>query len=310
MDEKLTATIAIPTYNREKVLVDTLRSVRALDPGPEEVIVVDQTLNHEKETEAFLEKAASEGWIRWIRQQPPRVTTARNRLIAEARTDVLVFIDDDVDLPRDFLAQHLKNYRDPKVVAVAGRVRQEKESPYPKTRDGKWPKVLDYKYLSVFSTQRVEGVTNFMGCNHSVRLETLKKIGGYDINYRGQSLFEETDLSIRIWKAGGTIVFDPQAHLFHFFAPVGGCRIPATKKGYPEWWVPFNRHYFAFRHLRYIWEFWRCLLFKDFRETVLRKANLRMPWVIPWSFLSYYYSMVQAARLAFRKEKEEKSADR
>lgn len=304
--DPLTVGIAIPTYNREEVLVQTLRSVRALDPAPREVLLVDQTVKHAMETEQFLEKAAREGWLRWIRQQPPRVTTARNRLIQEATTDIVIFIDDDVELPKDFLARHLRNYRDPKVVAVAGRVRQAVETPYPKPRGGRWPRVLDYKYLSVFSAQRVEGVANFMGCNHSARVETLRKVGGYDTNYRGQSLFEETDLAIRIWKSGGLIVYDPETPLFHFFAPVGGCRIPAVGKPYPEWWVPFNRHYFAFRHLRYTWEFWKSLLFKDFRETVLRKANLRMPWVIPWSALSYFYSVFQAARLAFQKEASEK----
>lgn len=303
---QLTVGIAIPTYNREEVLVQTLKSVRALDPAPLEVLVVDQTLNHKKETGDFLEKAVADGWLRWMRQQPPRVTTARNRLIQEAKTDIVVFIDDDVDLPKDFLAQHLKNYKDDRVMAVAGRVRQAKEVPYPKPWGGQWPRVLDYKYLSVFSAQRVEGVANFMGCNHSARVEMLRKVGGYDTNYRGQSLFEETDLAIRIWKSGGLIVYDPEAHLFHFFAPVGGCRIPAVGKPYPEWWVPFNRHYFAFRHLRYIGEFWWSIFFKDLRETVFRKANLRMPWVIPWSFLSYFYSAFQGARLAFEKDRKEK----
>ena len=304
---KKTVCIAIPTYNREKVLVDTLKSVKALDPAPEEVLIVDQTAAHEKDTEEFLERAEKEGWIRRIRQQPPRVTTARNQLIAEAKSEIIVFIDDDVELPKDFLAQHLKNYSEEKVVAVAGRVRQAKEVPYPKPWGRKWSRVLDYKYLSVFSMERVEGVANFMGCNHSAKTEVLRKIGGYDTNYRGQSLFEETDLAVRIWKAGGLIVYDPEAHLFHYFASVGGCRIPAVGKAYPEWWVPFNRHYFAFRHLRYIREFWWCLFFKDLRETVLRKANLKIPWVIPWAFFSYFYSMFQAARLAHKKESEEKS---
>jgi GT2 family glycosyltransferase len=146
-----------------------------------------------------------------------------------------------------------------------------------------------------------------MGCNHSARAKVLKQVHGYDMNYRGQSLFEETDLAIRIWKSGGIIVYDPTVHLFHYFAPVGGCRIPAIGKPYPEWWVPFNRHYFAFRHLRYRWEFWKSLFYKDLRETVFRKANLKMPWVIPWSFISYFYSMMQAGVMAFRKESEETS---
>ncbi len=304
--KKLTTSLVIPTYNREEVLINTLQSAFALKPAPDEILVVDQTLEHEKTTERALKKMDQEGRIRWIKQQPPSVTNARNRLITEAKGDVLVFIDDDVDMPKDFLANHLKNYQNEKVAAVAGRVRQEREVSYPKPKNGKWPRVLDYKYLSVFSMKRVEGVANFMGCNHSVRASVVREIGGYDKNYRGQSLFEETDLAIRIWKFGGIIVYDPEVHLFHFFAPSGGCRIKVDRKPYPEWWIPFNRHYFAFRHLRYIGEFWRSLIFKDFRETVLRKTNVFRPWRIPWSVCSYFYSLIMAARMASEKNHAEK----
>ena len=35
--------VAIPTYRREKVLLDTVRFVQALTPPPAEILVLDQT---------------------------------------------------------------------------------------------------------------------------------------------------------------------------------------------------------------------------------------------------------------------------
>lgn len=302
-----TATLAIPTYNRESVLLDTLRSALKLKHRPEEILVVDQTPEHEKETENFLKAAQRKGLIRWLKQGPPSLTAARNRAIAEAKSDVLIFIDDDVELPKDFVARHLHNYRKEEVQAVGGGVIQENKPHFPK-RPGGWPRLLDYKYFSIYEQKRTKGVATFMGCNHSVRTEVLRKLGGYDSHYIGSAFREDTDMAVRIWKSGGTIVFDPGARLTHWAAPSGGCRIPSERKSNPEWWVPFNRHYFAFRHLFPTLEFWKSVFFVDFRQTVLRKANLFRPWKIPGAFLSYLYSMFKAAFLAFKKNWRERRA--
>jgi len=300
----VTATLAIPTYNRESVLLDTLRSALKLKPKPLEILVIDQTPKHDKTTEDFLANANRRGVIRWLRQQPPSLTVARNRAIVEAKGDVLIFIDDDVVLPVDFIAMHLRNYQDGKVQAVAGGVDQENKPQFPE-RPGGWPRLLDYKYFSIYGQKRTVGVATFMGCNHSARTHLLRKLGGYDAQYIGSAFREDTDMAVRIWKSGGTIVFDPEARLTHLAAPTGGCRINVPVKANPEWWVPFNRHYFAFRHLFPSWEFWKMMLFRDLRETVLRKANVFHPWRIPGSFLSYNYSALRALWNAIKKGREE-----
>jgi GT2 family glycosyltransferase len=301
----LSACVSIPTYNREEVLVQTLKSVLSLDPFPLEVLVIDQTEEHEATTKEFLAKIERAGQIRLIRQQPPSLTAARNRAIAETRCEVIIFIDDDVELPTDFVARHMKNYSNDKTAAVAGRVEQESQPRYPHPPPGgKWSPLFDYKYFSVFSSQRVEGVASFMGCNHSVRTDILRQLGGYDTHYIGSAFREDTDMAVRIWKSGGQIVFDPEARLRHLAAPSGGCRINLSRKANPEWWVPFNRHYFAFRHLFPKWEFWKLIFFRDFRETVLRKANLLRPWRIPRAVFSYGYAVVRAWEESRRKSKE------
>ena len=297
---KITSCLAIPTYNREEVLIHTLQSAFALEPKPDEILVIDQTPSHEPETTAFLQAARGQDRIRWVQHSPPSLTAARNRAIAETTRGVIIFIDDDVELPRGFVARHLVNYQDEKVAAVAGGVSQDKMPRLSKAFGGHWPRIQDYKYLSVFADKREEGIANFMGCNHSARVEVLRGLGGYDTHYIGSALREDSDMAIRIWKSGGLIVFDPEARLHHLAAPTGGCRINSLRKANPEWWVGFNRNYFAFRHFFPTLEFWWLTLFKDQRESVLRKANLRRPWVIPWALLSYGYSVLKAGAMVLR----------
>jgi len=304
--QKKTACLAIPSYNREEYLVNTLKSAFNLNPLPDEILVIDQTADHLPETNAFLQTAEEEGRIRWIRQSPPNVGMARNRSWKETHCDVIINIDDDVELPVDFVAQHMKNYDDGRVAAVAGRIRQADERRYGTPHQKKnWPRLFDYKYFRLNSLERVEGVVNMMGANYSVTAEIMKKVGGFDPNYVGQVIRDDTDFSIRIWKAGGLIVYDPQAHLLHLAAP-GGMR---TKKGVKpvEWRVSFSRVYFAWRHLFPMWEFWWMVLFRDQRETALRKYNLFRPWRIPWGFLSYWYSVVRAGIAARKRKRDEAS---
>ncbi len=65
--------VAIPTYNREKVLVETIEQVLAQDPPADEIIVVDQTIDHSQATIAFLAEAEQLGKLRWIKHHPPNL---------------------------------------------------------------------------------------------------------------------------------------------------------------------------------------------------------------------------------------------
>lgn len=292
----LTVCVAIPTYNRERVLIDTLEQVFAQDPPTDEVLVVDQTVEHDPKTEEYLARADEEGRIRWVKHQPPNLPGARNRALQETTCDVIVFIDDDVVLPTGFVAGHRRNYADATIVAVAGRTIQPEGHRYPQ-RQAPWPTLMDYKYFPVNSTERKEGIASFPGGNHSVRVGTMKRIGGYDENYVGWAFREDSDAAIRIWKAGGLIVFDPEAELTHLAIPGGGCRIKTQKKQIPEWHVSFPASYFAFRHFFPTLEFWKQVL-KNFRKYALRKDTVLRPWRLPGAVVSYMYAVARAAFLA------------
>lgn len=292
---RMSVCVAIPTYNRESVLIRTLQSVFAQNPSADEVLVIDQTDEHEIETDKYLAGEDKAGRIRWIRQSPPNLPAARNRALKETKCDVLIFIDDDVLMPANFVEKHRRNYIDPRIVAVAGRVIQ-KGIVVPDRK--KWPSIMDHRFFPLDSFKRVEGVVAFRGCNHSVRVCNLSAIGGFDLNYIGWAFREDSDVALRLWKAGGVIVFDPDACLNHLAIPTGGCRLKNNNKSLSEWMVSFPATYFACRHLFPSRWFWYDIFIGNVRRYILRKDNVYRPWRLPFAIASYFYSFIRAMWLS------------
>ena len=88
--------VVVPTYGRDQVLIDTLRRILALDPGPAELLVIDQTTQHSAEVEKALRDWNDCGVLRWLRLESPSITAAMNRGLLEARHTLVLFLDDDV----------------------------------------------------------------------------------------------------------------------------------------------------------------------------------------------------------------------
>jgi GT2 family glycosyltransferase len=286
MSQETTASVAIPTFLREAVLVETLEQLLRQSPPANEVIVVDQTAHHDEATEGWLRKHAEGGRIRWLKQPHPNLPKARNRALVEAKSEVVIFIDDDVVLEPGFVRHHLDNYRDPRVAAVAGRVIQAKgwAMPY---RQRPWPRLLDYRFFRLDGTARVEGIASFCGCNHSVRRAKALAVGGYDERYSGWAYREDSDAAIRLWKSGAIIVFDPRASLLHLSAPAGGCRVNEGRRPLPGWALSYPAHYFAMRHLFPGPQFWADLFLRNVRRYVLTKKNVLTPGRLPAAAYEY-----------------------
>jgi GT2 family glycosyltransferase len=299
--KRLKCCLAIPTYNREDVLLDTLQNALRLRPKPDEILVIDQTNKHEPATNEFLRSANKSGRLRWIRHSPPNLPGARNRALDETSAQILIFIDDDVVLPKKFVEYHLANYKSFDVKAVAGKVEQ-KNFYYP-PQPLQWPRIKDYYYFRLDSNKRIEKISTFRGCNFSLRVDFMKEVGGFDENYIGWAYREDSDASIRIWKSGGTIVYDPKAYLTHLAAPSGGCRIKKNLIPVPEWKVSFPANYFAVRHFFPSTDFFNQVLLKNVRRHLLRKDNVFKFWNFPGAFFSYIASLVLAFYFVFLKQK-------
>jgi glycosyltransferase involved in cell wall biosynthesis len=119
-------TVAIPTYNRADFLRQALAGlVRQKFPaGPFEIIVIDN--NSADHTRAVVEGfAAHERAPRYVHEPLQGLDHARNRAIAEARGEILVFVDDDILVEPDWLellCMPLMGDAERRIGAVGGEV--------------------------------------------------------------------------------------------------------------------------------------------------------------------------------------------
>lgn len=292
----LTVAVAIATYRREAVLVETINEVFRQDPRPDEILVVDQTPEHDPDTLRFLTEMDREKRLRWIRQSPPNLPLARNRAIAETACDVIIFIDDDVQLVDKFIHAHLRQYENPEVVAVAGRTIQMKN--YHRPTRTSWPTEFDFLFFPLDLTERRERIANFIGANHSIRRSAVVAIGGYDPNYLN-GMREDSDVALRLWKSGGLVVFEPAALAHHLQATSGGCGGRETGRNRPDWMRHIGEEYFWRRHFYPRWPFWKHLLYAGPRWSVFTRENvLRRPWRIIPEGVGWLRAVFRARRMS------------
>ena len=100
--------VVVPTYNEERDIADTLDHLLLLDGHEVEILVVDDSTDHTPEIVAGY---AHRG-VRLLRPPKPEGRCgARNLGIREASGDVVVILNADVHLPRDFVDRICAHYR-------------------------------------------------------------------------------------------------------------------------------------------------------------------------------------------------------
>lgn len=108
----MTVTVAICTYDRCELLERTLASFRSLRVPEDvswEIVVVDNRCTDE--TPAVVESAAEELPVRRVEEPRPGLSHARNRAVAAAEGEHVVWTDDDVRVSPGWLAAYVRAFR-------------------------------------------------------------------------------------------------------------------------------------------------------------------------------------------------------
>jgi GT2 family glycosyltransferase len=274
-------TVVIPTYRRERLLVETLQYLLSLEHRAQEMVVVDQTGEHAANTQRFLENAEKAGSIRWIRLPQPSVTAAMNVGLLESRQPVVVFVDDDVRPDPMLLRAHADAHAEHAGSLVAGRVVQ----PWDVGRESADAGVFH------FSSTVEQWVQEFIGCNFSVPRAEAIALGGFDENFVRVAYRFEAEFAHRWSASGRRILFSPRASLHHLKAEDGGTR---SFGQHLTTWRPdhaVGAYYFALRTGA-----WREFAMRPVRAVTTR-FHLRHPWRIPPTLVSELGGMLWAFKL-------------
>ena len=206
--------VVIPTYRRGDVLLQTIDYLLAMPDRPAEILIVDQTEQHQTGVGERLAALDSQGTIRWIVLRPPSITRAMNCGLIQARQALVLFLDDDIRPDPGLIEAHVARHRDAADILVAGRVIQPWEEGMPIPDDG----------VFRFCGTRAAEINEFMGGNFSLRRDTALALGGFDENFVRVAYRFEAEFAHRFRAAGKKIFFEPAACLHHLKAASGGTR--------------------------------------------------------------------------------------
>jgi GT2 family glycosyltransferase len=185
-----------------------------LKPTPYEVIVVDSN------SQDGTEKLEDVFPIKYVSIEERSRQRALNLGISIANGEIVAFLDDDITVDKKWLANITEPYTNATVGGVGGRVIPygKKQKHYVRTRQNTVGRVyssgLVIGNFDLPSEHPIE-VDSLIGCNMSFRRDLLLKVGGFDVNYKGTSYRDDTDLCIRIRKSGCALIYCANALVWH-----------------------------------------------------------------------------------------------
>lgn len=206
--------VVIPTFNRCERLALVLDRLAAqhlsADGSPfafEVIVVADGCTDG---TAAMLDERDPPFPLVSRAQSNAGPAAARNVGIAEARADVIVFIDDDVMPEPGCLAAHIVHHRAGDDIVVIGPMLTPQD--IEQTPWVRWEQHQLEKQYRRFEEQPVAHARQFYTGNASARTRVLRSVGGFDISLRRS---EDVELAFRLDEAEQTFVFEPNAEAYH-----------------------------------------------------------------------------------------------
>jgi GT2 family glycosyltransferase len=194
--------VVIATRDRASLLAGALDSLAVQrDAPPFEVIVADNGSSDDTPSVVAQRATAIGTGVRRIFVPEPNRGAARNRAAEAAAGDVLVFVDDDVVVPGRFLAAHARRHEDAPSVTVAGPIVN-----VPSTDLRPAPTAANASRAFLCT------------CNASLPRRAFESVGGFDERFDLYG-WEDTDLGIRLRRAGVRRIFAWDAYLYHIKPP-------------------------------------------------------------------------------------------
>lgn len=225
--------VIIPTRNRSALLSKCLISLvnQSVNRNVYEVVVVDN--GSTDNTKAIAEEFSDELNLQYCYEAEPGLHIGRHAGLRQSKSEVLSYIDDDVEVHPIWVESIIGAFTDVDVVMVGGNnIPMFVQSP-PAWLKKMWdtPKRGKNQMISALSVlKKVEVHKHYFspysvwGCNFSIRKSTLMEAGGFHpdgmpkelIRFRGDG---ETHVSRYVEESGKKCLFHPGASVYHKVTP-------------------------------------------------------------------------------------------
>jgi len=251
------ATVLIPAYNEESVIVHTVRAALASGYPRLEVLVVDDG-STDQTAELVRKNFSGDSRVRLLTQENHGKPAALNNGLAVASGEIIVSIDADTIVDPEAIPRLVRHFADPKVGAVAGNVKVMNRNSW----------ITRWQALEYITSQNLEKrAFDLLNCIPVVpgaagawRAELLRERGGFS----GDTLAEDTDLTLTIRRNGWKILYDEDA--------IGRTEVPDTVEALIR-----QRFRWTFGTLQAVWKH---------RDTTAKPRYGTLGWVaIPNIFL-------------------------
>ncbi len=215
----LSASVVVITFERPDHLTRCLEHLERQTTAPSEILVIDSSVADE--TERMVRERFPSIVYRRTSAGREAMATARNMGYEMASGDVIAFVDDDAYAEPDWLGHLLVPYDDSGVGAVGGRQIRRQPGELTEGLDTIGRLLPDGNLTGNFAADpgQVVTVDHLLGANMSFRRRVLEEIGGIRDGYFGTCVREESDLCLRVARAGYRLLYAPDAVVEHVAAP-------------------------------------------------------------------------------------------
>lgn len=216
IEAKPTVSYIIPTMMRQNFTLQLLDDLSKQSYCLTQVVVVDATPEDQRDEKLYQSKKYPfELIVKW--QQTKGSCKARNEAIELCTSDYIVFGDDDLRLPPNYIENHIRFLQTYKVHACNGLdILADNQKQDLNDLQTKLDKLGDKKYSS--------GATEyFNNANNCVKREFVNQLVGNDINFDG-GYGEDNDFGLSLTKSGVSVLQNPYSNSLHLKPPIGGYR--------------------------------------------------------------------------------------